>query len=418
MEIVVNKGADVTDQRVPVVLLSGLAADAVAEVARQAAADPSTAVLHHDLREVVQGVVRRTLTHGEYTATEVLELAHGCVSCTLRQDLLPVALRLAEAPDVRRIVLHLDPALEPEAVCWALHHVVVDGAVATERLRVEAVVNTIDAATWFADAIGEESLFERGLSASADDERTIAQVVVAQVEFADAVVVSGSAPDAWTAARTDAVLDRLAPELPRADLPGLDLDALVAAVPPRARRGEVGDAHEPLLRGQPPLEPDCGISVVLFDERRPFHPARLHDALDVLLDGVVRTRGRIWVASQPDAALWVESAGGGLRVADAGPWLATREDWSEVDSERVAMASLRWDPYYGDREQQLVVITHLASPEEITAALHDALLTDSELAEGADVWRTYEDPFGEWHTDPCEDSGDRDSALRTGREEG
>ncbi|MFB9904586.1 ribosome hibernation factor-recruiting GTPase MRF [Allokutzneria oryzae] len=407
-----------TDQRVPVVLLSGLAADAVAEVARHAAVDPATAVVHHDLREVVQGVVRRTLTHGAFQATEVLELAHGCVSCTLREDLLPLALRLADAPDVRRIVLHLDPSLEPEAVCWALHHVVIDGRVATERLRVEAVVNTVDAATWFTDATGEEALFERSLAASADDERTVAQVVVAQVEFADAIVLAGSAPDAWTAARVDAVLDRLAPELPRADLPGLDLDALVAAVPERARRGEVGDAHEPLLRGQPPLEPDCGVSVVLFDERRPFHPERLHDALDVLLEGVVRARGRVWVASQPDAALWLESAGGGLRVAHAGPWLATKEDWSDVDSERVAMASLRWDPYYGDREQQLVVITHLASPEEITEALRAALLTDEELAGGDEVWRTYEDPFGSWHSDPCEDSGDRDSALRTRKEEG
>jgi hypothetical protein len=67
------------------------------------------------------------------------------------------------------------------------------------------------------------------------------------------------------------------------------------------------------------------------------------------------------------------------------------------------MASLTWDPYYGDRAQDLVVIAHLAAPEEIVAALNGALLTDDELAEGEEGWAAYADPFGDWHEDPCED---------------
>ena len=42
----------------------------------------------------------------------------------------------------------------------------------------------------------------------------------------------------------------------------------------------------------------------------------------VLLEGVVYSRGRVWVATQPGEALWLESAGGGLRVASADTWLA------------------------------------------------------------------------------------------------
>jgi G3E family GTPase len=194
--------------------------------------------------------------------------------------------------------------------------------------------------------------------------------------------------------------------VPRVELSRTDVAGLYAAVPADARRGEVGDMHGALLRGQPPLHPDCGIELLVFTAQRPFHPERLHDAIDLLLDGVVRTRGRAWVASQPDVAFWIESAGGGLGIGHAGPWLASPggPDWAEVSPERRTLASLRWDPVHGDRAQELVVVTDQAAPEEIEQALLGALLTDEELAEGETAWRDYPDPFGEWHEDPCEDT--------------
>ncbi|GGM82162.1 putative cobalamin synthesis protein [Longimycelium tulufanense] len=394
------------DDRTPVVLVAGLATAAVTRVAEEFLRRPGTAVVHHDLREITHGVVRRRMRWGGQDQRAVLELAHGCVSCTLRQDLLPLLLRLCHTPGVDRVVLHLDPAMEPEAICWALRHVVVEGKTVVERARVDGVVTVLDQATWLADATGDEPLAERDLQASADDERTVAQVAVGQVEFADALVIGGVRPESWTAERTRAVLDRLAPGAPRARLDLLDAEALLAKVPPNARRGEVDDAHAPLLRGQPPLESDCGVRVVHFSQRRPFHPERLHDALDVLLEGVVRARGRAWVASQPDVTLWLESAGGGLRVGHAGPWLAALDPayWDRVGAERRAMAALRWDPYYGDRDQEVVVIAHRADPEEITRALERALLTDEELGAGESIWRSYPDPFGHWHAEPCSDN--------------
>ncbi|MEU5849806.1 ribosome hibernation factor-recruiting GTPase MRF [Saccharopolyspora shandongensis] len=395
------------NRRTPLIMVAGIRAEQVAAAAGAAwREDPAgTALVHHDLREVTQGVVRRLVRHGDAETTEVLELAHGCVSCTLRLDMLPLLRRLAAAPDVARIVVQLDPALEPETICWALQNVLVDDRPLADDVDVRAVVTTVDLATWLADATGEEELVERGLAGSADDERTVAQVAVGQVEFADAIVLAGRAGDRWNQVRTEAVIARLTPNAPAAHLDDLELSALLAEVPADARRGAVDGPQGRLLRGQPSLDADAGVSVVLFEERRPFHPERLHEAIDVLLDGVVRTRGRVWVASQPDVALWLESAGGGLGVAHAGPWLAALEpgDWADVSAERQVRASLTWDDYYGDRMQELVVIVHEADPRDIVHALRRALLTDDELAAGQRAWASYDDPFGEWHTDPCGD---------------
>lgn len=347
-----------------VVMVAGLAEHSVAEEVWRSRA--GSVLVRHDLSRISEGVVRRWVD-GRMT---VLELAHGCVSCTLREDLLP----LLRSLHGQTVVLHLDPTLEPEALCVALP---------PDEVRVESVISVVDRATWLADAGGEETLIERGLGAAPEDDRTVAQIVVGHVEFADALVLTGPVGDV----RTTAVLDRLAPDVPRHELSTLDVSALMAAITPIPAHGAFG----PLLRGAP-LEPDGPVSVVHFTERRPFHPVRLHEALDVLLDGVIRTRGRVWVASQPDLAMWLESAGSGLRIGYAGAWLAAVDDWSEVDPERRVMASLGWDPYYGDRAQELVVIAHEASPEEITTVLRGALLTDEEVALG-DELTFLEDPF-------------------------
>ncbi|GAA2549933.1 ribosome hibernation factor-recruiting GTPase MRF [Pseudonocardia hydrocarbonoxydans] len=391
--------------RPELLVLSGLTPPGVeAVVTRIRALDPSVAVLHHDLRDVGRGVVRRRLRTRDDDVTTTVELAHGCVSCTMREDLLPQLVALAGPDGPARIVLHLDAALEPEHVCWSLLHVLVDGAPVVDAVDLRGVVTVVDTATWFDDATGEAALPERGLSDLPDDERTVAQVAVAQAEFADLIVPVDTA-DAWELARLDAVLARLAPAAPRVRI--RELDERVFA-PGAARRGRPDDVHAALLRGTPPLDGDCGVRLVLFSARRPFHPERLHDALDVLLDGVVRTRGRIWLATRPDAVLWLESAGGGLKVGHAGDWLdgAGPEVWEAASDERRAIAALGWHPRFGDRAQELVVLSHAADPDEIDAVLREALLTDLELAAGEDAWRELPDPFGWWHTDPCSPAAD------------
>jgi G3E family GTPase len=394
-------------QRVPLFLISGLAPVPNGELADLLrAGEPGTAVVHHDLRQITEGIVRRRVQLGSRDQLTVLELAHGCVSCTLREDLLPLLRKLARMPQVTRIVIRLDEAMEPEPVSWAIDHVLVGETPVCEDVDLQATFAVIDRRTWLADTTGDETLAERGIRASPEDDRTVAHVAISQAEFSDVLVLTGTPGDAWIGAKGAAILDRVAPSLPRVEMSTVDAAALLAAVPEDARRGEVTDMHGPLLRGQPPLQADCGVAVLVFTAQRPFHPERLHDAIDVLLDGVVRTRGRAWVASQPDVALWIESAGGGLGIGHAGPWLDAPDGpaWEDVSPERRTMASLRWDPEFGDRAQEIVVVTDQATPDEVDAALRGALLTDGEMAAGKEVWLTYSDPFGEWHEEPCEDT--------------
>ncbi|GAB16568.1 hypothetical protein GOEFS_006_00210 [Gordonia effusa NBRC 100432] len=408
------------DGRTPVVMVAGLDAQASTRTA-DALVVAGVTLVHHDLSRLAEGIVVATvrcvdLDGNERVTTTELLLEHGCVSCTLRADLLPLLRRLHRRSSVESIVLQLDPTLEPEQVSWAIEHVVVadmpgfTDAPAGVDVTVRATITCVDEDMWLTAATGDEEL----PGSVEDDERTLAQVAVGQVRFADALVVAGCDPamrEPWESARLMAVLKRLAPgapmmiELPQRRLTSILMAQLMTAIPDGARRGRVSGPHDPLLEGQPPLDEDCGVRLVEFNSDRPFHPLRLHDAIDSLLDGVVSVQGRLWLASLPDDALWIEGAGGGLRIAAGAPWLASMEpdERSFEDPARVAMSALRWDPVYGDRHSAIVVLVHRPDGGRIQDALRAACLTDTEMAGGQQHWNTFESPFGVSHVEPCDD---------------
>ncbi|BBZ50844.1 GTP-binding protein [Mycobacterium heidelbergense] len=377
--------------RTPVILVAGQ--NDTAPVVGALLRAPGTLVVEHRFDG---HVVRRTmmiLQRGVVTTAEAgLELAHGCVSCTIRNDLLVLLRQLHRRDDVDRVVVHLAPWLEPEPICLAINGVrvrvapgYVDGPAALD-VSIAAVVTCVDSSVWLGQALGDAGL---------DDGRTQAQVVVGQAEFADMAVLNRADPF------VAAVLRRLSPRarvIVGADGIEHALDNLVRD----ARCGRSDDPHGPLLAGQPPLESRGPINLVEFNARRPFHPARLHACLDLLLEGVIRTRGRLWLASQPEQAMWLESAGGGLRVSSAGKWLAalTASELAGIDVERRAFAELAWDDEYGDRHTAMTVLACGADTAEVLDALDGALLTDEELRDPRG-WIRYDDPFGDWHEDPC-----------------
>jgi G3E family GTPase len=376
-----------------VTVLSGFVPSAVQATAQALLlADDRLVSVSHDITGIRDGIVRRTVR----TATEVLEhetvrIEHGCVACTLREDVVPTLARLAAEQPGRDLLLVLPHTIEPEAVATACRPLT--------EVRFDSYVTVVDADRFLDDLVSTDDLRHRGLHAADDDHRTVADVVVHQVEFSDTVVLwsrPGSDPD--DVDRLGALVHRLAPwavQVPTGTTHSLDIGGLSTLVRGTRRH----DPERPGTRGLALEGRAIGVhdpeTSVVFRCRRPFHPQRLHEALDELTADAVRGRGQLWIASQPDTVIAFESAGGGVSFGSLGYWLDAlpADRWMEAGDQRRIAADLSWHPYYGDRRTALALIGLNLDDRALTELLSRCLLTDDEVAQGFAAWRGLPDPF-------------------------
>nr|WP_205808466.1 GTP-binding protein [Micromonospora sp. HNM0581] len=398
-------GAPAADTRPSLTVLSGFWPSATYAVARTLlAADPALLLIRHDLSDLAAGTVHRIVRDGAgVLEDERITLAHGCVSCTLREDVLPTLARLARTQPHRDLLLMLPEVVEPEAVAAVCAHCLIDGAPITDLIRVDSYVTVVDAEHLLDGLASTDDLKSLGIAAAENDDRALADVVVRQIEYADTIVLWGESREgAYDTSRLSVLLERMAPWATQVRVHGDLVDAgtltgqlrhthrhrpETPGIFARGLQGYTLGAHEP--------ESDCGVVSAVFRARRPFHPQRLHDVLEEVNAEIVRSRGHVWLASQPDTAIAWEFAGGGLAMGSLGHWLVSlpEDRWEYVEDQRRLAAALDWDPYYGDRHQHLVFIGLDIDSVDLHRTLAGCLLTDAELADGEETWRTYHDPF-------------------------
>lgn len=297
--------------RVPVVLISGVDPDAMASamVGLQFDLPDAVAVRHHI--DVERGVLTRTVSDltGVLESHETL-LEHACVSCAIREDIVPTLERLARDGRWASIVAHLPVGAEAAHLCSVLTW---DTRLA-RFLRISAVVAALGSAHPVRDLLGDDLLADRGRHCAHDDRRGVGEVLAAQVEYAD-VVVFDAAPDP-VAAGLVAALAR--PEVSVLH-GGHDLDgaALTGGLHQHART----DAWTcPARSDALPAVTAEGVWRLDLQSTHAFHPGRLLESLESLGGGAHRSRGCFWLPTRPGRTLEWDGAGGQLSIGDSGSW--------------------------------------------------------------------------------------------------
>ncbi|MEU4539547.1 GTP-binding protein [Streptosporangium sp. NPDC023825] len=367
----------------PVVLVAGLHAQArTAAVDRLLHDHPGAVAVHHDLRSVTTGRVERLVRdHGGVLDLAEIRLAHGCVTCTVREDLLPQLIRYAAT--ARLLVVDLWDSVEPRPVAEAI-----DSEQARDTLRLTSVLTALDAEHMPIDITRGDRLTETGQPAARGDERHLAEVLARQIEYATGLVLHGGDDGDDELAR--AVLGHLAPVTPL-----FGVGALPEVSGAALCTGTLAERVDPATAQLPVDARTEEVTTVVWHRLRPLHPARLFDAVDELATTSVRSRGRFWLATRHERLLAWDAVAGVVSVEDAGPWLAALPEaaWDMVSPARRSAAALDWNDITGDRVQHLVFTGPDLDRERLHALLDSCLLTQEETLAGSDAWTGYDDPF-------------------------
>jgi G3E family GTPase len=240
----------------------------------------------------------------------LVELTNGCICCTLREDLLEEVAALCADDRFDHVLIESSGISEPMPVAATFTFL---DAVA----HLDTMVTVVDAANFTRELAAGDSLVERRLDQYDEDERTVSDLLVDQVEFADVLLLNKT--DLVAPADADRLVATLRRLNPAADVVTgrfgrVPLERVFGTGRYDAVRAQEAPGWVAELNGDHvPETEEYGISSVVFRASRAFDPAALWDFVARRLDSgefgtVLRSKGFFALASRPGVTgLWSQA---------------------------------------------------------------------------------------------------------------
>jgi len=362
------------------------------------------AVIVNDMSEVNidADLIRDGGANLSRTDEKLVEMTNGCICCTLRDDLLKEVRLLAESGRFDYLLIESTGISEPLPVAATFDFRDENGDSLSDVAVLDTMVTVVDTANLLKDYSSVEFLKDRGESLGDDDKRTLVDLLVEQIEFADVVILNKI--DAATTAQRDAARKIVRALNPDADI----IEANHSRVPydrvlntgrfdfERAQQHPLWAKELYGFADHVPETEEYGVTSFVYRARRPFEPLKLQQFLRESWRGVIRAKGHFWLATRPQWLGELSQAGAIVKTEGLGFWWANVpvERWPNDPFWRQSLKK-NWNDIYGDRRQEIVFIGTAMNEEAIRARL-DACLVDGKPGMHVDEWSALPDPFPCW----------------------
>ena len=341
-----------------------------------------------------------SLSHSE---EKLVEMSNGCICCTLREDLLLEVNKLAKDNKFDHLVIESTGISEPLPVAETFTFADENGVSLSEVAKLDTMVTVVDAVNFLKDYEDAKYLQDTGESLGEDDERSVADLLVDQIEFADVILISKTdLVKAEDIAKLKAILKNLntnARILP-ITMGNVDIDDVLNTGLFDFKRAQEAPGWLQEMRGEhTPETEEYGISSFSYVARRPFLPKKFFNFVHCTerFGKLIRSKGYFWLGSRLEYAGQWSQAGGIAHYGFAGLfWRSVpKKDWP-TDEESLKIIKENWVEPFGDMRQELVFIGQGLDQEAMIKALDDCLVSEDDMLKGEEFWKSLEDPFPPW----------------------
>lgn len=396
-----------TQNKLPVTVLSGFLGAGKTTILSHILnnrENKKVAVIVNDMSEInIDSAIVQSEVSLNRSEEKLVEMSNGCICCTLREDLLEEVTKLALEGRFDYLVIESTGISEPLPVAETFTFADENGVSLSDVADLDTMVTVVDAVNFLKDYDEAKYLQETGESLGEEDERSVADLLVDQVEFADLILISKT--DLATPSeveRLTAILKTLntsAKIIPIAN-GNVEIDNVLNTGLFDFERAQQAPGWLQEMRGEHvPETEEYGIGSFSYEARRPFHPEKFHNFLHSTekYGKLIRSKGYFWLATRPQFAGQWSQAGGIARYGFAGLfWKAVPEqDWPE-DKDYLASIKRMWVEPFGDMRQELVFIGQGLDQQAMTQALDACLLSEEEVLRGVAYWAALSDPFPAW----------------------
>ena len=147
---------------------------------------------------------------------KLVEMTNGCICCTLREDLLEEVTKLAKEGRFDYLVIESTGISEPLPVAETFTFADENGVALSDIADLDTMATVVDGVNFLKDYDEAKYLQETGESLGEEDERSVADLLVDQVEFADLILISKT--DLASASDIDRLTAILKPQHTREDI--------------------------------------------------------------------------------------------------------------------------------------------------------------------------------------------------------
>ena len=362
------------------------------------------AVIVNDMSEInIDSAIVQNEVSLNRSEEKLIEMSNGCICCTLREDLLEEVTKLAQEGRFDYLVIESTGISEPLPVAETFTFADENGVSLSDVADLDTMVTVVDAVNFLKDYDEAKYLQDTGESLGEEDERSVADLLVDQVEFADVLLISKTDLASPTdIARLTAILKTLNTHAKIVPISQgqVNIDAVLNTGLFNFEHAQQAPGWLKEMRGEHvPETEEYGIASFTYEARRPFHPEKFHEFLHSTdkYGKLIRSKGYFWLASRPEFAGQWSQAGGIARYGFGGMfWKAIpKKNWP-TDEEYLTSIERQWVEPFGDMRQELVFIGQGVDQSAMTKALDECLLSEEDVLRGKPYWTTLQDPFPVW----------------------